>query len=103
MNAAFLLAIAGFAAAAAVLVVATGNLGAAIGVHFGSNALLFLLVAHQDGLGALALFHGVRLEAIDWTGAEAVWFTLFAAVGNGATLLLLLDPRSPLRVEGDPS
>lgn len=100
LNLALLATIGGFAALTVVLVCLTGNLGAAIGVHFGNNALAFLVVAHENELGALALFRGASLDALTGTPAETLWFILVGAlVGNGLTLLLLVHPRSPVTLQ----
>ncbi len=98
MNATVLLAIAAFAATAIVLVYATGNLGAAMGVHFGMNVFGILFVSHAGWLSGAALFVSRPLEAPGWTAGEAVALGVISVAMFPAILWLLLAPRSPLRV-----
>jgi membrane protease YdiL (CAAX protease family) len=72
MNASSILTIAAFAALATALVVATGNLGAGIGVHLGMNVFSILGVSHMNWLNGAALFVSRPLEASDWTLGEAI-------------------------------
>ena len=51
MNIGVAVSIGAFAALLALLVYATGNLGAAMGAHFGNNLVGFLLISHDDTLG----------------------------------------------------
>jgi membrane protease YdiL (CAAX protease family) len=98
MNATVLLAIAGFAATATILVYATGNLGAAMGVHFGMNVFGILFVSHAGWLSGAALFVSRPLEAPGWTAEEAVALGVISLAMFPPILWLLLSPRSPLRV-----
>lgn len=101
MNAVGLLTIGVFAAMLMLLVYATGNLGASMGAHLGNNLFGFLLISHQEAYNAFALFAARPLEGAGWSGAEAL---LVAGIGIVCTLLtglLLLHPRSPLKVEAD--
>jgi len=98
MHATMLLTIGAFAALATVLVHATGNLGAALGVHLGMNFCGILLVSHAGWLNGAALFVSRPLEAEGWSSIEAVYM---AVVGIGSMALvwrLLVDPRSPLKL-----
>ena len=101
MNAAGLLTIGVFAALLMLLVYATGNLGASMGGHLANNLFGFLLVSHQQAYNAFALFEARPLEGAGWSGAEALLVTGIGIVCTLLTALLLLHPRSPLRVEAD--
>jgi membrane protease YdiL (CAAX protease family) len=101
MNIGVLISIGAFAALLALLVYATGNLGAAMGAHLGNNLVGFLLISHDDMLGGLALFRAPALDSLAWTPAETA---IIAGISIGSILLtwlLLMHPRSPLRVEPD--
>lgn len=105
MHASLLATIAAFAFAATLLVVATGNLGAAIGAHWGLNVFGLLGVSHTGWLSGLALFEGRPMEGAGWSIAEAAWLTLIGVGQVVLILVLLLNRRSPLRVgdtAGDP-
>lgn len=98
INACVLVSIAAFALVLTLLVYATGNLGAAFGAHLGNNLTGFLLISHQDSYNAFALFNARPLVGPGWTTWDAV---LIAAIGIASSLLtalLLLHPRSPLRI-----
>jgi membrane protease YdiL (CAAX protease family) len=101
MNAAGLLTIGVFAALLMLLVYATGNLGASMGAHLANNLFGFLLVSHQQAYNAFALFEARPLEGAGWSEAEALLITGIGIVCTLLTALLLLHPRSPLRVEAD--
>jgi membrane protease YdiL (CAAX protease family) len=98
INACVLVSIATFALLLTLLVYVTGNLGASFGAHLGNNLTGFLLISHQEGYNSFALFTAKPLEGPGWTNWDAV---LIAAIGIASTLLtmlLLLHPRSPLKV-----
>jgi membrane protease YdiL (CAAX protease family) len=101
MNAAGLLTIGVFAALLMILVYATGNLGASMGAHLANNLFGFLLISHQQAYNAFALFEARPLEGAGWSGAEALLVTAIGIVCTLLTGLLLLHPRSPLKVEAD--
>lgn len=101
MNVAVLIAVGAFAALLALLVYATGNLGAAMGAHLGNNLVGFALISHDDTLGSLALFRAAPLDSLAWTPFETVMIAGVSIVSILLTLLLLLHPRSPLKVEPD--
>jgi membrane protease YdiL (CAAX protease family) len=99
INACVLASIAAFALLLTLLVYATGNLGAAFGAHLGNNLTGFLLISHQESYNAFALFNAKPLEGPGWTTVDAA---LIAVIGIGCsllTILLLLHPRSPLKIE----
>ncbi|CDX25983.1 conserved membrane hypothetical protein [Mesorhizobium sp. ORS 3324] len=101
INACVLVSIAAFALLLTLLVYVTGNLGASFGAHLGNNLTGFLLISHQESYNAFALFNARPLEGPGWTNWDAV---LIAAIGIASTLLtmlLLLHPRSPLKVGAD--
>ncbi len=101
MTASVLASIAAFALLLTLLVYVTGNLGAAFGAHLGNNLTGFLLISHQQSYNSFALFTAKPLESPDLTSTDAA---IIAAIGIACTLLtilLLLHPRSPLKVEPD--
>lgn len=100
MNSSMLVTIAAFAAVAALLVYATGDLGAAIGTHLGMNLFSILIVSHAGWLDGAALFVSRPMEGPDWTAEESLWLALINFASFAVMLLLLLGPRSPLRVIG---
>lgn len=101
MNIGVAISIGAFAALLALLVYATGNLGAAMGAHFGNNIVGFLLISHDDTLGGLALFRAPPLDGLAWTPLETATIAGISIVSILLTWLLLLHPRSPLRVGPD--
>jgi hypothetical protein len=84
-----------------VLVYVTGNLGAAFGAHLGNNLFGFLLISHQESYNAFALFTASPLEGPGWGSGDALLITAIGIVSSGLTLLLLVHPRSILRVNPD--
>lgn len=98
MNAALLVNIAAFAAVTVIAVVLTGDLGAAMGMHFGTNLFAFLIVSHQGLSNSVALFHARPFEAPDWLAGDAISFGAIGVASIAGTLWLLVDPRSPLRL-----
>lgn len=101
MNLCILVSIGAFALVLALSVYATGNLGAAFGAHLGNNLFGFLLISHQDSYDAFALFKAQPLESADWSGPDAVAIAAIGVIGSALTALLLLHPRSPLRIAPD--
>lgn len=101
MNAAGLLTIGVFAALLMLLVYATGNLGASMGAHLANNLFGFLLISHQEAYNAFALFTARPLEGAGWSAQEALVVTGIGIVCTLLTGLMLLHPRSPLKVEAD--
>jgi membrane protease YdiL (CAAX protease family) len=98
MNACVLASIGGFAALVTILVYLTGNLGAGMGAHFANNIAGFLLISHESALSSFALYRGAALETIVWTPAAALMIALIGLACCALTLLVLVHPRSPLRV-----
>jgi uncharacterized protein len=98
MNAHLLITTAAFTLAATSLVVATGNLGAAMGVHLALNFYGLLVVSNIGWLSGTSLFERRVIQAPDWTVGEAAWLTVIAIAAMALVLVLLLDARSPLRV-----
>ena len=101
MSIAVIISIGGFAVLLALLVYMTGNLGAAMGAHLGNNVVGFLLISHESTLGSLALFRSPPLDSLAWTASQAVAVTAMSLASVALTTLLLLHPRSPLKVEPD--
>lgn len=101
INLSVLVSIFAFALVLLATVYATGNLGAAFGAHLANNLFGFLLISHQESYDAFALFTAPALEAAGWTGSDALFIAAIGIAASGLTALLLLHPRSPLRVEPD--
>ncbi|UVK39700.1 CPBP family intramembrane metalloprotease [Mesorhizobium sp. AR10] len=103
INACVLASIAAFALLLTLLVCVTGNLGAAFGAHLGNNLTGFLLISHQESYNSFALFNAKPLEGAGWTTSDAVLIAVIGIVCSLLTIVLLLHPRSPLKVEADVS
>jgi len=101
MNIGVMIAIGAFSALLALLVYATGNLGAAMGAHLGNNIVGFALISHEDTLGGLALYRGASLDSLAWTPCETALIAGLSLFSILLTWLLLLHRRSPLRVTSD--
>ena len=101
INACIMATIGAFALLLMLLVYATGNLGAAFGAHLGNNITGLLLISHQESYNAFALFTAHPLEASGWTTLDAVLIAGIGIASSLLTALLLLHPRSPLKVEPD--
>jgi membrane protease YdiL (CAAX protease family) len=100
INACVLASIAAFALLLTLVVYATGNLGAALGAHLGNNLTGFLLISHQQSYNSFALFNARPLEGPGWTTSDAVLIAFIGIACSLLTIVLLLHPRSPLRVAG---
>jgi predicted permease len=103
INACVLVSIIAFALVLTLLVYATGNLGAAFGAHLGNNLTGFLLISHQQSYNSFALFNARPLEGPGWTTSDAVLIAAIGVVSSLLTGLLLLHPRSPLKVGAEVS
>ena len=100
MTASVLASIAAFALLLTLLVYVTGNLGAAFGAHLGNNLTGFLLISHQQSYNSFALFTAKPLESPDLTSTRRGPSSPRSAwPARVLTILLLLHPRSPLKVE----
>ncbi|RVD67264.1 CPBP family intramembrane metalloprotease, partial [Mesorhizobium sp. M4A.F.Ca.ET.029.04.2.1] len=66
--------------------------------HLGNNLTGFLLISHQESYNSFALFNARPLEGPGWTGIDAVLIAAIGIVSSLLTAVLLLHPRSPLRV-----
>jgi len=76
----------------------TGNLGAALGMHFGNNLFAFLVVAHQAEFGAFALFRGASIDDLGTGYGKSLALGAIAILCVGVTLVLLLARSSPIRL-----
>ncbi|TGU88112.1 CPBP family intramembrane metalloprotease [Mesorhizobium sp. M00.F.Ca.ET.151.01.1.1] len=101
INACVLVSIAAFALLLTLVVYATGNLGAALGVHLGNNLTGFLLISHQESYNSFALFTAKPLEGPGWMMWDAILIALIGIACSLLTIVLLLHPRSPLRVTAE--
>lgn len=98
MGALIVFAIALFALAAVALVWATGNLGAAMGMHFANNLVALLFLANGTDATALSLFIMPPIEDQGWTLGDALAGGLQQIAMIVAILGLLLSRRSPVRL-----
>ncbi|WP_214476461.1 type II CAAX endopeptidase family protein [Mesorhizobium sp. dw_380] len=103
INACVLVSIAAFALLLTLLVYATGNLGAALGAHFGNNLTGFLIISHQESYNSFALLNARPLEGPGWTTSDAILIALIGIACSLLTIVLLLHPRSPLKVASEGS
>lgn len=87
-----------FAVAATVLVVRTGNLGAAMGLHVANNLVAFLCFAPQGGMEGFALYSYPALSDESWQVMDAVFFSGAEFISTATITVLLLLPGSPLRI-----
>jgi membrane protease YdiL (CAAX protease family) len=88
----------GFALLALLMVVRTGNLGAAMGLHFATNVLAILIVG-DPRLGLQHALFWAPTFIDDVPGLRDLAAFLFAVSANVAIVgALLLHPRSPLRL-----
>ena len=101
INVCIMISIGAFAIVLMLLVYATGNLGAAFGAHLANNLFGFLLISHQESYNAFSLFTARPLEGPGWTPLDAALLSLVGIVASALMALLLLHPRSPLKVEAD--
>jgi membrane protease YdiL (CAAX protease family) len=101
MNIGVFVSIAAFAAMLVLLVYATGNLGAAMGAHLGNNLTGFLLISHDSSLSAFALLRGAPLDRLTATPGQTFAIVAISIAAVLLSLLLLMHPRSPLKVEAD--
>jgi membrane protease YdiL (CAAX protease family) len=92
-----------FAAVATLLVIRTGNLGAAIGVHIATNLFAFLLTSPAGYGDSFALYTYPALSDPRWTVTDASAMVAVEAAYLLATLALLLHPRSPLCIGEKPA
>ena len=103
MTVCVLVTIGSFAVLLAFVIYRTGNLGGAMGAHFGNNIFGFLLISHEISFSAFSLYDGAPLQALDWTFGTTVAVTLVGLVSCALTALLLFHSRSPLRLTPDPT
>jgi membrane protease YdiL (CAAX protease family) len=98
MNAAILVSIASFGMAALIATYLTGDLGAAMGIHFGNNLFALLIASHQRMFNIPALFESHPFEQPGWSVGNAISVASISVAGLGGMLLLLVHPRSPLHI-----
>lgn len=96
MNGAVLFSIALFAGLAVWLVRRTGNLGTAMGFHFGNNLVALLFVSSSRDGEPLALYLTRPIEDPNWTVADALVACGTQVLLCGLVLFLLLWRKSPL-------
>lgn len=100
MNAAALITVGGFGVAAAILAWRTGDLGAAMGMHFGNNLMAILVVGSAGPTGGAALYTVRNIADPAWTPMQAAGIVAGSVATTLLALVILLHPRSPLRVTG---
>lgn len=98
LNLCIFLSIGAFALVLVLLVRATGNLGAGMGMHLGNNLGSFLIVSHESALSSFALYNGRPLGEFGWTAGMTAYVSAVGVIGCLLTALLLLSQRSPLAV-----
>lgn len=102
MNLAGLFIILGFSLSMSWLLMATGNLAAAMGAHFANNIGAVMLFSYQPDLGRTALFMGRSLFDQGWTPTQAVMFALYGVLVIAVAQILLLHRASPVRLRSLP-
>lgn len=95
--------IGGLTFAMVLTVYVTGNLGAAMGMHFANNLFIFLFVAHQEELSSFALFRGAQLDALLADTANAIMIGLISLACIAFAVVMLLHPASPLKLSRSPA
>lgn len=98
MNLASLFIILAFSLSMTWLLLASGNLAAPIGAHFGNNIGAVMLLSYQPDLGGAALFMGRSISDQGWTPLQAILFGLYGVLVLAVTQVLLLHRASPLRL-----
>ena len=89
-----------FAAMATFLVWRTGNLAAAIGLHFGNNVIGLLVVSPVDFGRPISLFTSRGASDPGWTMLDMALLAGTQLVFFAIVLAFLLHPASPLRLNG---
>ncbi|MEP7456854.1 type II CAAX endopeptidase family protein [Phyllobacterium sp. SB3] len=89
-----------FTTLAVVVTYATGNLGAALGCHMANNLFVGLVISHESELSGLALFRGVQLDQPDLSSTVLIAFPVLSVLFIAVQTLMLLHPKSPLRLTG---
>lgn len=102
MNLSSLFVILGFSLSMSWLLMASGNLAAAMGAHFANNIGAVMLFSYQPDLGRAALFMGRSLFDPGWTPTQAVMFALYGVLTIAIAQVLLLHRASPLRLRSLP-
>jgi membrane protease YdiL (CAAX protease family) len=98
MNLASLFVILAMSLSMSSLLMATGNLAASMGVHFGNNVVALMLVSSVPDWGPLALFEARPFTDQSWTLAQAVMLGVLGAVVVAVTQALLVHRASPVRL-----
>jgi membrane protease YdiL (CAAX protease family) len=98
MNAAILVSVGSFGVAASLVTYLTGDLGTAMGIHLGNNLFALLIVSHQRLFNMPALFESRPFEQPGWSVGHAISVASISIASLGGLLLLLVHPRSPLRL-----
>lgn len=78
------------------LLVCTGNLGAAMGLHMANNFFIFWVLEHQPEFGAFALWSGTPVAGLVSSGASLAAVLLATTMGLVLTVAMLFWRRSPL-------
>lgn len=102
MNLASLFVILGFSLSMTWLLVASGNLAAAMGAHFANNIGAVMLFSYQPDLGSAALFMGRSIVDPGWRPMQAIMFALYGVLVIAVTQILLLHRASPVRLRSLP-
>lgn len=102
MNLAGLFIILGLSLSMTCLLMASGNLAAAMGAHFANNIGAVMLFSYEPGLDSAALFMGRSVLDPNWTVSQAIMFGLTGVLIVGVTQVLLLHRAPPLRLRSLP-
>lgn len=102
MNLASLFIILGFSLSMSCLLMASGNLAAAMGAHFANNIGAVMLFSNQPDLGRAALFMGRSIFDQGWTSTQAIMFALYGVLVIAVAQVLLLHRASPVRLRSLP-
>ena len=102
MNLSSLFIILAFSLSMSWLLMASGNLAAAMGAHFANNIGAVMLFSYQPDLGRAALFMGRSIFDPGWTQTQAVMFALYGVLVIAVAQILLLHRASPVRLRSLP-
>jgi uncharacterized protein len=97
-NLAVIVSIAVFAVGMMILVIRTGRIAAACGVHWGNNIVALQFVTLDEGFAGLALYQLPPLSDPAWTAITLGAQVVITVPVTALQVALLLHPRSPLRI-----
>lgn len=98
MNTAILFTVLALSLSMTCLLMASGNLAASMGVHFGNNISAIMLFSSSPDYGSAALFVGRSILDRGWTTSQAIMLGLYGVLVIAVTQALLLHRASPVRL-----